>query len=224
MFTSFLLFSQVMESDPIRISRLLIVISILFIGLTIGFYLKNNSTINIKNKKLAIYFIVILLFTASIISTLNFYRSPRTFAQNYQTTYMELEETKWHINYKQNNSITLSTFSYISGYQLYFLNRTEIIKEKGVNIEEIPPHFGYNTSKKTYLLIELTKYEDGYMVITKLDEIYPQLFPKNVRENIYYKHNESDFIKLSNDNILDKIYHNGEVKTWRINSKKLRTI
>ena len=216
--TSLIMFFGPFENDPLRILRLPIILCLLFVGISYYNFLLNSSKVNKRRNARGFFvtFLLVILCISTSFSVFNFYRSPRVVSANQQTTYMELEVTGWLIENQEHQLNTLSTYAYLNRYQQYFLSQEEIKSKQGIIvIEEIPPHFGYNISNKNTLTDSLQN-NKGYMVLCKLDILFPYTLPENVRENIFYQHSTEDLIRLNSDNIVNKIYHNGEVETWFI--------
>ena len=213
-----LLFGQSAEANIVRILRLPVIIATILNGIAIILLISNRRHGKGKPllaRKAVIGFIILILVFSSVISTLNFYNSPRIGMANFQVTVMELTGTEWLLSYQPKDIITVCTYVYVPSYQKRFIPRAEMA-EKGIRVrrhDDIPPHFGYDQYDT---IAEAFIFKDRFVVVGKLDRVYPLIFQENVRANVIYTYTEDDFVKLNTDSTAAKLYANGEFWVWLV--------
>ncbi len=219
-FSSGLLFLAITEGEVIRQLRFSIMFSTILNGLSFGLFLNkrdqhDNLLNNILNlKRPTSLTVMIILILSTIISIFNYHHSPITMSANHHITHMELSGTKWLAFHHQPGITVERTGSKFDHLQMPLLHSGKIKTRIPVNQNEvIPPHFGY-----TYYdtIAEAFDFNMRFMVITKLDKIFPQAFPENIRPQVRYTYDQNDFIKLNSDSTAVKIYTNSEYEVWLI--------
>lgn len=202
------------EFNPIRIFRTPIILSVIFIGL----FFINSFDDRIKFYSLALFSSITIILI--ILSLGNVYASPRTSVVNRQVTRMEIIGSQWFELYKNPdiplvinnpsgfglgpNSIIRRYEDFIFGVDSFDIERTN------VSMIRLPSHFGYN---EINYFGNLFNGSQRYIITLKYDRMAVLFFPENVRP-LVYQFTDDDFLKLSNDPTINKIYSNDEFEIW----------
>lgn len=158
--------------------------------------------------KIIIGFTVLLIIGASIVGTFNVYRSPHIHLWNEYVTRYEIEGTSWLIEH-QDGQTPIQSFQVkihrFEDLKLGIQQNTAIIDR-----ECIPRHFGYDINESA---AETFDSPGRYLVTAEIDRKFPLILREEFRD---YYYTEDDFIRLSSDATVRKIYANGELEVWEV--------
>ncbi len=198
---------------PLRMITYTTIISTMFIGYLLVYFIKKIKT---ENKKTYIYGLIgfiFLLFIVWVNAILTLYPSPYTLGDNYQTTQSEVYGMNWLFN---NRNLDLEITG-INSDPIRFGDLLLTSEQKKLQklywfkprYLRIPFHFGYD-NKST-----LSSHYDQslYMIINEKDKLmYKDVFP----EMAEIRWIPSDFEKLNLDISLDKIYSSKKFEVFYI--------
>lgn len=158
-----------------------------------------------KKKNQIILFLSLILFS-SIIAIFSLYPSPLTMNPNNQVTISDVKGTKWLIIHKDTELKTANIMSGLFRFSdLIFgcefrMGRSDIAR---YGREEIQAHFGF-TEKNVFPIDE-----DKYLVIAEIEiKSYTEIW-KDID-----RFRKEDFIKINFCTNVDKIYENGEFRSY----------
>jgi len=156
--------------------------------------------------------IVSLIVIAIIISNASLFISPYVNRPTNDVTTYDVSGMTWIIENKDVSILHANTISSISRFADAILgSRASKLREDiNKNAPNAPDHFGYD--KNPFLGNYYNS--DRYLTTTQLDTIIYSTVYKSVG-----RFNNSDFFRLSNyDDSVDRIYDNGECKSFYINT------
>lgn len=198
---------------PLRQIIYLGLLGIIISGYTLNklFELSKNTKFKIP-LSLTTFLIIATIFINGIFIL---YPSPYVFATNPQTTISEIDSMQWLLNNKE-FKIDITGITVQPGEFGDFLYGAEIRREKirTYSTKLRPPyHFGYQNSSSL-----ANYYSKDFYLVTNLKEkfIYKEIFPEMAK----YRWYEKDFDSLNQDSGLVKVYNNGQMDLWLINSTK----
>lgn len=182
--------------------------SFILISLVFSVLLTHSTFVDTSIKKSRKFFtsiiICIILISLVFLSVSTFFYSPNQLTPNLQVTNMEWVGTKWFFNHR-NEQISIDQLG------IPLITFSDAIYGIGKNTYNVPnsgtiplDHFGYNNHST---LAEIYK-DNKYLIITQLGRIsYPGLYPDY---KDYWRFNQNDFNRLSNDSTVIKMYSNGD--------------
>jgi len=201
--------------DVFRLANYLMLLTPILVGYAL--YEINQS---IKKVSLSSIIIISILLIASFNSIFSVYQSPDILEPNWQITHMDIKGGSWFFNHKV-EEIPLSgmdlSYRFVG---LYFglnksLNRPDVIemrRESWINPNgSIPDHFGYSHNVTR---LGNTLSHKRYMAITQRFKTAHLDQKLSVRR--WGQFDSEDFIQLTHDPTLIKIYGNGELDVWLI--------
>lgn len=217
-----MLFGDFIEHNPIRIFRLALLMGTILNGLVvydfISRYTEKNYNEGIKpRKRLLIIVTGIVIMAIVVLSLGNVYDSPRINAPNSQITKMDLVGMEWFDRSKSlaNVDTVVSPQSEWSfrrfGDYIFGIDSSSIPRGR-LAPERLPSNFGYGENSS---VSDSLSYNSAYVLIFQIDKVMMMSYPENVRRNIP-QWNKDDFIKLSMDTTISKIYDNSELDVWKI--------
>ncbi|MBT9146917.1 MAG: hypothetical protein DDT32_00664 [Syntrophomonadaceae bacterium] len=200
--------------QPIQADRTLLYVMV-FTPILAGFGLY-KLFMNTRFRYLAGIGIICVIMIASGLATFSLYDSPYVIRPNIQITQMDMRGMIWFINYKDTTIKTVDIMTPPGRFASGILGTTEahdrVDLDRGYYYsEKVPDHFGYPNRRS----LGESFSQDRYMVITKLDRMVFTTVWKEVG-----RFNDSDFEKLELDTTVDKLYSNGELDVYFINSLK----
>ena len=171
-------------------------------------YLLYNFIINNKRVKTALVFS--LIFVSSLIAIFSLYYSPITMLRNQQNTIMDVSGMNWIITEKNLEFTTGDIASPVFRFADLIYGFDFRLQRQDLSRRILPDHFGgiYN---KTFPIDE-----DRYLVITEFDmnpsimKQWKDFDPAFVKE---------DFIKITSCTNVDKIYENGEFRSYLVHKR-----
>jgi hypothetical protein len=196
-----------------RLEIYIILLSTLYVAYVLYQYVyKSSRSQNIIHKNIAIILVPVFLVFLFALAAINLYPSRFILSYNWQITKTETIGMNWLLHKKGKNNIT--SLSIDPGrFADALLTKTERAEIKvndqiPVNLK-IPFHFGYNENSNLG-----EHYNDNvYMVLKYSDLIlYKEVYPNMA--NIRF--NDNDFIRLQEDNSVNKIYENGGFESYFI--------
>lgn len=211
-----LFFGYFIESNPIRIMRLPIMMAIILISILIPIYLKPIE--NFKSNRFQGYLIFLFLFIILIsllsLSIGSVYNSPRTSELNAQVTNSEIQGFVWfnlhqdkdQTIYANSIAINLRFYDYLNGID--FLSDGKI-KRYQIQLLRYPSHFGYDR----FISIKEILKDKGYLITTSQDRINYLRFPRSTWE-FTPRWSDLDYYRLKSDIAVNWIYTNGEFEVW----------
>ncbi|MBA7618391.1 hypothetical protein ES703_25717 [subsurface metagenome] len=159
--------------------------------------------------KIIIGFTALLIIGASIVGTFNAYRSPHIHLWNEQVTRYEIEGTSWLIERQDGQTPIQSFLVKIPRFEGLHLG-SEQSSTAIIDREYIPRHFGYDINESA---AETFDSPGRYLVTAEIDRKFPLILREEFRD---YYYTEDDFVRLSSDATVRKIYANGEFEVWRV--------
>ncbi len=180
-------------SDPLR---LLIYPTIISSILIVTFFKK----IILNKNKIIIFSIILILFTFSYSSL---FPSPYIYKINYYTPQKEFNMMDYYLSHKADNYYISTISIQPQRFEDFFINDTNHIEDSELydKIIPVPLHFNYNVSNT----INTNITENTYLILCQRDEmIYRDLYPELSK----IRFTENDFILLSSDISINKIYTN----------------
>ncbi len=195
------LFKLRLESEPIRILRLSILMAIILNGLV--YYRLIVNTKNIKKVAISIG-LIISVYLCVYIGVFSLFNSPWIYDDNKQFSHMESAGMQWYFFNANLGSILYANELNTDKYYCYFFGFQDISLNSA---KLIPSHFGYDSNNrflktKCYMII------GSYMLNTY--KVYPIYEWNKVSQYL-----PNDIYKLENDNSVDKIYENNELEVWK---------
>ena len=206
------------EYEPVRISRFFLMISPITIGFNFyAFIIDKNQKFNkpkITKSLLKIITFVLLIIT-NFLCVFSVYGSPQTVQRNGQITKTEILGTKWFSVHQYPSIITREIGIDLSRFEDYNfgVNLTLLVKSS-IDSNMVPSHFGYD---KNQSISATFNYQQQYILTCESDRINIMIYPENVRE-IVHNYSINDFIKLSNDKDVNRLYSNKGFEAWLVNS------
>lgn len=202
LFQSILFFFTKLRTHPDRFINLNS--SAMMTPILVG-YLLYNFLLN--SKKRETLFVLILIFASSVTAISSLYPSPITSHVNSQVTISEVRGMDWLITEKKLELKTADILSPVFRYAdlIYGTNFRNGRSDLGglSNRLAIPDHFGFN--EDNILPID----EDRYLVITEFDvRVFTEIW-KDIG-----RFGEEDFIKIDLCTNVDKVYENGEFRSY----------
>jgi len=209
---AFLFFGPELERDVFRVSRYVLVVGFIFIGMSFGLYFGFNCVR--VYKPIIKFFSLCLIGFVIYISIFNYFPSPRIVVVNHQVPKKELVGVNW-LQYHYENSVPILR----TGVKIeYIKRRFPELNQKlivGTSMHSsIPKHFGYNEYDRFF---ESVDFKPCYLVTSTRDKKYVITLPKKARQNMKSIYDEEDFVILDSDPTVVKIYNNGELETRRTN-------
>jgi hypothetical protein len=202
----FEMFAYVVEFNPVRNIRLLILVSSILTGLLFYNLIERHITAQGQSKKLGSLFLVFIVLMSSL-CILNVYPSPKALMYNTQVTEMEVSRFNWFADHFDNDIQVVSSYSnklHRFSYMLYPGHRL------GFKTIKLPQHFGYD---KYESVAEVYDFKEVYILYNIIELRYPYKYSKDV------PYNEDDVSKLCLDSAVAKIYSNGELTVWKTEVK-----
>ena len=175
-----------------------------------------------RHRKLVIVLVACLILISATFSVFNKYSSTHIHQPNAQATYMEIEGTKWIVNYRDlSTKIThiggASLYRFgVAEHGVYWFHTSKVPLDPSFPIPpvRIPDHFGY----QYYENIGQSVAENTYLALTKLDWI---LYEEIWKPPVPTRWGKEDFDELEHDPTADKLYSNGEFDVWYIQHSSL---
>jgi len=214
----FSLFGFTGEYDPVRISRLFLIIAPVVSGLAIYEFINRRykhpfNSDRLKLWKALIGITTILILTAGVLSILNAYGSPRTVGGNWQVSRMEIAGTEWFGNHQDGDIIATEAGVGLRRFEDFnFGVESRPFPRAKLDPESIPSHFGYD---KNSSIAETFNFRDRYLLTCEAVRINIMLIPENIRDKAH-QYTEEDFTRLSADSTAVQIYTNSEFEVWRV--------
>ncbi len=165
--------------------------------------------------KIIIGFTALLIIGASIVGIFNAYRSPHTHLWNEQVTRYEVEGTSWLIEHQDGQTPIQSFRVNIRRFEALHLG-SEQSSTAIIDREYIPRHFGYDINESA---AETFDSPGRYLVTAEIDRKFSLILREEFRD---YYYTEDDFVRLSSDATVRKIYANGEFEVWRVYGKEAK--
>jgi hypothetical protein len=154
--------------------------------------------------------VVAVLLVLVLLTTFTLYPSPAASTKNHQVTRMELSGVEWLSDHSDGGSdiyaVGMNYWRYHQG-----LNGTE--GEFPLVTRHSPPdHFNYTT----YDTYGQSVGNDSYLVVTRLGRVvYPKKFPDY---RSFWRFTPRDFDRLDRDPTVDRVYDNGDVTLYSVDS------
>ena len=187
---------------------------VIFTPISAGFVFSHllDRKITIERFNITPIICLIIIMSASLISIFSLYPSPYIVRPNPEVTEMDISGATWVLNYKNSSISHTNILSPLDRFADGVLGTSSPRGRINIHDSEIPDHFNY--TNHTYLGNSYR--EDRYSMITKLDTV--------VYETVWDavgRFDKEDFEKLNFDSTVDKLYSNGETKTYYIHNKGL---
>jgi hypothetical protein len=198
----FEMFAYVVEFNPVRNIRLLILVSTILTGLLFYNLIERHISAQGQWKKLASLFLVFIVLMSSL-CILNVYPAPQAAGANTQVTEMEVIRFIWFANHFDND---IKVASSRSNKLRRFTHMLYLEHPIDLNEIRLPQHFGYDKNES---VAEIYDFEEVYILYNIIELRYPYKYSKDV------PYNEEDLSKLGLDSSVVKIYSNGELTTWK---------
>ncbi len=216
---AFMLFGYFVEYNPIRVSRFALLMGTILSGMVVYDFIKRefrrNTTKRNNQRSGMLMVVAIIILVMVVLSIGSVYTSPRVSTANRQVTRMELAGIKWFEAAKNPEiAVVLNTISPVTPIRRFedyiFGVETFPIARARVDTERLPSHFGYDEYE---YIAEALNFEERYLIVFELDKVTPLYFPENVRPKVY-QYTAEDFVKLTSDSTIIKLYCNGEFEVW----------
>ncbi|MGB9622677.1 MAG: hypothetical protein ACPL07_02420, partial [Candidatus Bathyarchaeia archaeon] len=213
-----MLFGYFVESNPVRVARLPLLMGTIVSGLVVYDFVNRVSKKDIAKRKaqrlgfmIAISMVIVVMVVLSLGSL---YGSPRVWDVNQQVTRMDIVGTEWFGRLKDPNIPVVTNIpEQIRRFEHYnFGIDSSAITGAKVESERLPSHFGYDENDR---IAEVLNFEDRYLIIFGLDKAAVLLFRECPSPKVH-QYTEEDFAKLNSDPWTAKLYCNGEFEVWRI--------
>ncbi len=225
----------------LRIARFPLLMGIIISGLVL-FGTVMNCTSSFSKERLLLKRKVALVVTGGMIIVMAFlslggiYHSERDSVINLQVTYEELSGMSW---FAEKRVPYIGTVAHKGRWLLRFddylfgKNEGKEITFRDIqqqvppgpyktlldheNFGELPSHFGYETYNHLSEAFAYSQVRGSYkyMVFLPVDTVYQEVYPSNTRDNLR-QWNSQDFVRLSRDPSVEKLYDNGGFGVWRI--------
>lgn len=182
--------------------------SIIVTGL--GFTLLFRSDLSYYKDRFKIILLVTSLILLLFFSTFNLYWSPIVKIENQQVAKAEIDGMNWFFIHRNEEMLIYDLG--ISQQRFYDLTHGRMIQGKNIRGEGTLPidHFGYANKSS---LSEYKK-KPSYLLISIFGRIqYPEIYPEYEK---YWKFTNKDFENLEIDNMILKIYTNGNLDQYLI--------
>ncbi len=153
-----------------------------------------------------------LLVTVLVLSVFGMFTSPAVFDRNHQVTEMELDGTEWL--FENRNADHLIDEQAIRQYRFYHLHYGTTQVDETIRSEDASPpdHYNYTVNERLGQSYE----EDRYLLLPKAGRIsYPERFP-GYRDQ--WRFLPRDFERLETDQSVNRVYDNGEVTVYLVES------
>lgn len=198
-------------SNPVRISRYMIVMSSLLTGAVLT-HLLEEATVGITPRKVVLGCIVLLVIVSVPLSVMGSYNTGK-----HMTSWTETDHhgTGWLINNRMPDTYAVSYDSSDKVVRYHLgQERAERVFVPYNATTQFPEGFGYGTHESVGATFE----GDGSYLVTK---DYDQSFYMTQRPYLHASarvYTESDLERLSSDETVSKIYTNGGYQTWFVGS------
>lgn len=157
-----------------------------------------------------------LLLAMVVLSVFGMFTSPVVFDKNHQVTEMELDGTEWLFeNRDPDHLIDEQGIRQYRFYHLYYGTNQpdETVRWGGATP---PDHYNYTVNERLGQSYD----DDRYLLLPKAGRItYPERFP-DYREQ--WRFLPSDFERLEADRSVNRVYDNGEVNVYLVESESDR--
>jgi len=221
-----LLFIHFVQREPIRLLIIPAITALVLNGSVIYTLLARRlqgrigreSRLSIARKIFTGIIILISLLAilgSSVISIFNFYPSPIVAMANFQITRRDVAGADWWYEHRDPEVSTVYKYRWIDQLMLPKLG-VEGMESEAVRVDpqSMPSHFGYDRHSTIAASFNFT---DRYLAISKLDRIYPEVYPEDVwRRSPFDEYNTKDFARLNSDSTAAKIYASDELEIWRV--------
>ncbi|MBA7491965.1 hypothetical protein ES702_02513 [subsurface metagenome] len=204
-------------TSPTRAVPYVIMLSTIFTGFTLYWIIQKAQQLHRYHylPKLGALLVLLILISVFIAGILRFYPSPYTLTANDQVTRTEMIGMKWFFNNKEITTSVTSITITPRRFADFLMTKEERRRHRPVlikNAETKPPwHFGY-TEKAT---LGESYTEDTYLLLNNMDKvIYEEVFPRMAEIRLL----PTDFKKLEQDPLVDKLYSNGGLDVWYIHA------
>ena len=215
------LFVLNLVNEPIRLSRLMALISVFLTGFFLH-YLILGSGLDWEQSRLrqlmAVLLMALVLFSIPV-GVMNAY------PPNVHLSRSEAEGTEWLLQRADFNDYELYTLGQSIKITYYHYNRTvesrydEVFSEDPlIDQGQFPKHLGYPENKSV-----TTTFSDlpAYLTTKTYDMEYFDVYPKTQQKNQFSYYTKRDINRLQNDTAAAKIYGNGGYSTWIIKDTDL---
>ncbi len=182
--------------------------NMIFTPLLVGFLLYKFI---VDNRRVRAFLIVSMILVSTFIALFSLYPSPLTYRPNNHVTFAEVKGMDWLINYKNIEIKTADILSPVFRYAdliygVKFRQQRGDLADPNMRIY-IQDHFGLENI--TIVSPTFPIDEDRYLVITEYDvKAFTELWKDMDRFE------KEDFIKVDFCNNVDKIYENGEFRSY----------
>lgn len=160
-----------------------------------------------QNIKIAPHICFIIIMTASVLSIFAVYPSPYILNPTPEVTQMDIHSANWLIGYKNRELSCIDIMSPEYRFSDYILGCSLSRNEFNKYVEKAPNHFNYTIHQ--YLGTSYLK--NQYLLITRFDAVIYQTVWKVVG-----RFNQEDFLKLNEDQTVNKLYSNGEANIYLV--------
>lgn len=216
---------EFVESGPVRIARLSLLMGTILSGLVVYSLIQKNLVKNYnidKSKKIPIVLVGLTILLMAILSMGSVYNSPMVSKSNHQVTHMDISGTEWFLEANSDIPVVLNHPKILLRFHDYHFGRdkfqTTTSEEKVVRKERLPPHFGYvgnNTVAEAINFTKSFKSNKRYLLLFQSDLMSKLFYPENVRSEVPQWTTE-DFVKLRLDSNVAHIYDNSEFRVWQV--------
>ncbi|EMA59367.1 hypothetical protein [Halorubrum lipolyticum] len=154
-----------------------------------------------------------LLLVTIVLSVFGMFTSPIVFDKNHQVTEMELDGTEWLFENRDPDHFIdeQGIYQYRFYHRYYGTNQPdETIRWEGTSP---PDHYNYTVNERLGQSYD----DDRYLLLPRAGRItYPERFP-DYREQ--WRFVPEDFERLEADRSVDRVYDNGEVNLYLVESE-----
>lgn len=168
---------------------------------------ENPTRRKAPGKRIAPYLLTAIIIACATIGIFTVHFSPIVKVANHQVTKASQVGMEWLLEYKDAEEPVTYSDEYIPRVPLYRVGSGSQEPEVGTVPLYAPPHFGYDLWDSLAYSFD----SDGYLVIgERTRAIYKELWPERGSFTV------GDFVKLSSDPAVAKLYNNGGMETWQV--------
>jgi len=177
-FTCAMIVGYFIEFEPIRVARYAIIVIPVLCGLV--FYHYAATVRSDMRRKLFVGFMLLLIFSASLLAVFSVFYSPRIVKANTQLTDMEMTGVAWYFDRADLDTPLIATDLNLARYEMYYYGygASEYHAPRPQLRDLIPSRFGYGTNQT---LVEHFDASATYMITTEMNRQSYLAYPEAVR-------------------------------------------